>query len=53
MKELLTEAAQARKAGRFEDTELAARLDAAVAAMKERRARMRELERKLRHQDED
>ncbi len=53
VKELLTEAAQARKAGRFEDTELAARLDAAVAAMKERRARMRELERKLRHQDED
>ena len=50
-KELLNEQARRRKNGEAME-ELAARLEAASAAMKERRAKLRELERKLRREDD-
>ena len=50
-KELLNEQARRRKNGEAME-ELAARLEAASAAMKERRAKLRELERKLRREED-
>lgn len=50
-KDLLNEQARRRKNGEAME-ELAARLEAASAAMKERRAKLRELERKLRREDD-
>ena len=51
MKELLGEMADARRNGHVE--ELTARLEAAAATLKERRARLRELERKLLRREEE
>ena len=52
VKELLDEMARRRKNGEALE-EITARLETAAAAMKERRAKLRELERKLRRQRDD
>ena len=52
VKELLDELARRRKNGEALE-EITARLETAAAAMKERRAKLRELERKLRRQRDD